>query len=252
MMRKHWIFSALILVISFAACGEDFAPYNRLGGLRVLAIQADPPTPAAGEASTFTPLVYTPGEVPDPTLVISWSWCPFAGPAAAGYPCLVTEEQLGMLAPGGGGGGGGAVPPFDLGTGPTASFTHNVDPALLARLCAGVDGSPQLPDCEGGFPVQVKMIARTDSDEVMAVRTLRLPVDAAGTPNTNPTIDGLAAVIDDAEQSLSDDPAVTLPRAVDTTIRATVGETAAEGYTGKKPDGTMGGVRETLTLTWFI
>ena len=50
------------------------------------------------------------------------------------------------------------LPPFDLGTEPTATLTHAVDPALLAALCEGsAAGLPMLPDCEGGFPVQIKV-----------------------------------------------------------------------------------------------
>lgn len=241
------LFLAMVAVISAAGCGEDFAPYNRLTGLRVLAIRTEPPAPGPGETTTITPLVYTPGEGPDPTATLAWSWCPFVGPSGAGYPCLVTEEQLRMLP-----GGGAGVPGFDLGAGPTAQLQHALDPTLLAQLCKGVEGSPEVPDCEGGFPVQVKLIVRTASDELVAVRTVRLRFDPATGPNTNPAIEGLAALIDDAEQPLGDDPVLTLPRGVDTTIRAQVGEANAESYQGRKPDLTAGTVRETLTFTWFV
>jgi hypothetical protein len=214
MMRKYWIFWTCAAVAS-GACGADFPPYNRLAGLRVLAIQTEPASPGPGEATTLTPLIYTPGAEPDPTLTLAWSWCPFAGSPGAEYPCLITEEQAAMLP-----GAGGSIPPFDLGTAATARLEHTVSPELLAQLCKGVEGSPQLPDCEGGFPVLVKLRVRTSSDELVAVRTVRLRFDPA--------------------------------TAADTTIKAQVGEAAAESYQGRKGDLTQGTVRETLTFTWFI
>lgn len=256
MMRKCWLFWTCA-VVALGACGADFPPYNRLAGLRVLAIQTAPASPGPGEATTLTPLIYTPGAEPDPTLTLAWSWCPFSGSPGAEYPCLITEEQAAMLP-----GAGGSIPPFDLGTAATARLEHTVSPELLAQLCRGVEGSPQLPDCEGGFPVLVKLRVRTSSDELVAVRTVRLRFDPATGANTNPTIEGLTAVVDGAEQPLADDrsltppsltlPSLTLPRAADTTIRAQVGEAAAESYQGRKGDLTQGTVRETLTFTWFI
>jgi hypothetical protein len=239
-MRKLLLLAVAALPL---ACGPDFDPYNRLTSLRVLAIQGEPPAPAPGETTTLTPLVFTPEPT---TLTYAWSWCPFPGSATAGYPCRLTQDDLNALA-------GGAAPSLDLGSGPTAMLPNSVDPALLARLCAGEPGVPQLVDCEGGFPVQIKLTVATPDDEVTTVWTLRLRFDPATTPNTNPQIDGLAATLDGVDQPLGDMPTVTLPRRQDTVLKAAVAEADSEVYRGKDDEGVVrDDLRERLFLSWFI
>jgi hypothetical protein len=193
--------------------------------------------------------VYTPPSDAGP-VSYDWSWCPFAGPADSGRPCLVTEEQLAML-----GGGGAAPPSFSLGTEPTATLTHAVPAAALAAICSGMlAGVPQVPDCEGGFPVQVKLTVSTPTDKLTSVRILRLRFDPAdiAMANTNPHVDGLGARLDDQLQPIADDPAVTLPRRKDTPVEAVVPETVAEPYMGKDEMGQPIATRERLVLSWFV
>jgi hypothetical protein len=126
-MKRTFMLSACLVVLALATatCSDDFTPYNRLEGLRVLAIQSEPVSPAFGQTTTLTPLVFAQqGEV----VSYAWSWCPLAGPAAQDAPCLVDEKQIaGIL--------GTSVPKYDLGTGPTATFTNNIPNEWLARLC---------------------------------------------------------------------------------------------------------------------
>ena len=136
-------------------CSEGFDPYNRLATPRVLAIQSDPVAPAPGETTTLSALLYEPPE--DAVASMSWSWCPFAGSAAEGYPCLISEEELAEL-----NGGDSPVPSYDLGDGETATFEHSLDPALLAAVCEGTADQPELLDCEGGFPVQLKLTVESE------------------------------------------------------------------------------------------
>jgi hypothetical protein len=232
----------LLAPLLAAGCGADFDPYNRLTTLRVLAIRSEPPAPAAGETAILTPLLYAPDG--DPPVALAWSWCPAPGSASQGYPCLVTAAELAQ--------GGASVPPFDLGGGATAAFMHTVDPALLEGLCGGVPGALDKPDCEGGFPVQVKLIVSSASAQVTTVSTLRLRFDAGAPSNRNPRVDGLEAMLEAGAQPIGNEPAVVLPRKANTTIRAAVPEEDAERYQGLDAAGNPGEVRERLTLSWFV
>jgi hypothetical protein len=234
-------------VLGGAGCTEDFDPYNRLTGLRVLAIRSEPPMPGPGETAALSALVYAPAG--DPATGYEWSWCPLAGSPNEGHPCLVTPDQIAELAA-----AGVTLPSFDLGSEPTASLTHAVDPGLLTALCEGTAvGLPQLPDCEGGFPVQVKLVVRSAARTVTAVRQLRLRFDPATEPNANPTIEGLLArQEEDLFVPITEQNALTLPRDDETVIRAVVPESAAETYLGKDVELRPARVHEQLVLTWFI
>lgn len=237
-MTRLWLLPILLF-----GCGRDFDPYNRLTSLRVMAIQSEPPAPAPGETALLTPLVYVPASQAAPTY--AWSWCPLPGSAGEGFRCRVTEAELSALA-------GVEVPPFDLGAEPFARFAHTLAPEALERVCQGIPGTPLIPDCEGGFPVQIRMTVRTEADEVVTVRTLRLRFAAAHEPNRNPRIEGLLARIDGADQPIEATPALTLPRHEDTVIKAVVSESEAETHTDYDDLGNARTVTERLILSWFV
>jgi hypothetical protein len=179
----------------------------------------------------------------------AWSFCPFAGPANEGYPCLIDEEDLAQL----GGGAAASVPPFDLGSGETASLENTIDPAILAAVCAGTPDQPAVVDCEGGFPVQVKLVVSAGEARITSVRELRLRFAPEHEPNANPTIDGLVAVAAGGEQPLGDTPDTTLLRGEETVIRARVPAEASESFTGLDEDtGEPGPQKERLILSWFV
>ena len=247
------------LTFGGAACRPDFAPFNRVTSLRVLAIQSDPSLPTTGETATLTPLLYVPPDAAAPTF--AWSWCPFPGAANDGYKCLVTEEDLNaMLASV----GGAPVPPFDLGAGPTAALSNSLDPAILTAICSGqLPGQPARLDCTNGFPVQVKVTVATDTDMLTAVETVRLrftptvapdpPIYGLDAPNTLPAILDLATMMDGAPTVLGDTPVVTLPRDVVTKIRADVDQAAVvESYPGADDQGNPTTLTEHLFMTWFV
>jgi len=242
---------ALVVALALSAgvsagCSEGFDPYNRLTGLRVLAIQSEPVAPAPDETTTLTPLIYLPPG--DAVASMSWSWCPYAGPSSQGYPCLISEEQLAQLA-----GGADDLPPYDLGSGETASFDHTLDPDLLASVCAGAADQPELLDCEEGFPARVTLTVRSDSgEEVETVRILHLRFTDDQEPNQNPVVDGLRAVVDGGDEVIGDEPTVTLPRNTDTVVRADVPDDVIESYTGTDDDGQPEERVEELVLTWFV
>jgi hypothetical protein len=239
--------TALVASGFATGCSEGFDPFNRLSDLRVLAIQSDPVAPAPGESTELVPLVYVPPG--DAVASLRWSWCPFAGPATEGYRCLITEEELAEL----GGGSAEDIPPFDLGDGDTASLTHSLDPALLDAVCRGTEDQPELLDCEGGFPVQIKLTARSESGEqVDSVRIVRLRFSDDQEPNQNPVVDGLRAILDSGEEAIGDQPTVSLFRREETVIRADVPADVIETYTGTDEDGEPEERTEQLLLTWFV
>src|SRR6266498_2222077 len=211
--------AALALTLG-AGCSEDFPPFNRLDSLRVLAIQSEPAAPLA-----FTPTA-------DPSLTYRWSWCPAPGPAASGRECLITEQDLAALL-----GPGVPFPPFDLGAAPTAMLQAGLPPELLAAVCGGAVPSLPPPNCTGGFPVQVSLRVRTDTDQVDAVVTTRWRFDEASQgPNTNPSVGGLASTPAGGGAQpitdLLDASTITLPRDADTAISAVVAPEASETYAG--------------------
>jgi len=240
---------ALILAAALAGgCSPGFDPYNRLTEMRVLALKSDPVAPAPGETTTLSSLIYLPSG--EEIASLRWSWCPFAGNATDGYPCLITEEELAQL----GGGSAEDIPPFDLGDGETAALEHTLDPDLLAAVCRNTEDQPVVLDCDGGFPVQIKLTARTRSgQEVDTVRALHLRFADDQDPNQNPVVEGLRAVVDGREVEIGPDPTVTLPRREDTVVRAKVPQDAIETYTGKDEQTDMPEEKvEQLILTWFV
>lgn len=243
---------ALVGLCGLTACTTPFDPYNRLTGFRVLAIVADPPTPAPQESTTLSALSYLPeaGVGTDlPGITYEWSWCPFPGTQNAGHPCDITPEQVTQLAA-----AGINLPPLNLGTGPTAKLVNSVDPAALAQLCKGVPGieAPVALDCQGGFPVQVKLTARTASDAIVTVAEVRLRFDPASTANTPPKVEGLSAVINDVEIPIGPQPMATLPRNKDTVIKAVVSPAASEAYMGRDDNMQPALLHERLSFTWFV
>lgn len=239
--------SALMGCALFAAggcSGNEFAPYGRLTSLRVLAIRSEPVAPAPGESTTLSALLYVPRGQSEPEL--EWSWCPFAGSSADGYPCLVEERDLQQLT-------GALEPPaLDLGTGSTVTFQNAFPAPVLQGLCAGVLGVDVIPNCEGGFPVQIKLRVTTEEDEVMAVRKLRLRPDAETGSNTNPELQGVSVKVEDEWRPIDDSFAELLKRDETSELRASVTDDQAEEYQEIDERGNAKMVRERLNIAWFV
>jgi hypothetical protein len=248
-----------------AACGPEFDPYARLSSLRVLALRSEPPTPGAGETATLDALVYAPPEEGAPVTPVEqrvdyrWSWCLVPGPASEGHPCLVEPELFGLSS--------------DLGSGPTATLPTfgSLPPAEQSRvrdLCAGKLGTFGLPIdaegyCDGGFPIQVKLVVRaprgeaTPSDEVTAVRNVRLRFDDSVPPSRNPRLGELEAEVGGAWRALTPPFAdasvlLLLPRNTNVPLKAGVVEDPTEAYRGEDLEGRPADVQERLFTTWFV
>jgi hypothetical protein len=234
-----------LLAASLAGCGASFDSRTLLTKLRVLALQAAPVNPAQGETTTFTPLVYTPSDV---ALELAWSWCPLLGQANDGYVCPIAyDDAAAMLATAG---VTATLPPFDLGAGPTASFTNPFSPDLLAALCeAGFDG--QALDCKNGFPIRLSARVSQGSASQVATTVVRLPLTAGAPSNTNPVLGGLSVDLVAGTQVLDDAASGQVPRLHDSPLHVAVDDAQAETYGGSGLDGGVATLRETLLFSWF-
>jgi hypothetical protein len=256
----------LVLAAVSTACSEDFDPYLRLQELRVMAIQSEPVAPRPGESTTLTPLVYVPDGKPAPTY--GWSWCPLAGPANEGYPCMVTEAQLAQQVQAAGA-DPSILPPYNLGTQPTAVFPHTIPPAWVTPFC-----TPAAPDerallnCDSGFPVQIRLVVRypDGSETIDTIRTLHLRLESETAPNLNPVLSGLSATevqprpagadpkteLPKVEVELTDAQTATLRRQRKNEIRAAVFADQSQQYLDRDARGNLVPTNERLYLSWFF
>jgi hypothetical protein len=239
------LFALGVLAAAFCGCGASFDPPTRLTKLRLLALQATPVNPAEGEATTIAPLVYSPSDAP---MELTWSWCPLLGGANDGYVCpLSHDDASAMLAAAG---VTAPLPSFDLGGGPTASFTNPFSPALLAALCeTGFDG--QTLDCKGGFPIRVSVRVTQGTAEQSGTTVLRLPLAAGAVSNANPVLGAMSVDLAAGPQALDDTGSVRVPRVQDSLLHVAIDDSQAETYVGTGLDGGTATLRETLLFSWF-
>ncbi|HVY38067.1 MAG TPA: hypothetical protein VHM31_09030 [Polyangia bacterium] len=234
-----------LLVAGLAGCGADFESPSHLSKLRLLALQAAPVNPAAGETTTITPLVYSPSDAP---LDFAWSWCPLLGQPNDGYVCPISRDAAdAMLAAAG---ATAPLPAFDLGGGPGASFTNPFPPALLAAVCAaGFDG--QAVDCDGGFPIRVSVRVAQGAETQQGTMVVRLPIADGAVSNANPVPGALSVDLPSGTQALDDAGTVRVPRLQDSLLHVAVDAGQAQAYSGTGTGGETTTLRETLLFSWF-
>jgi hypothetical protein len=234
-----------LLAAGLAGCGASFDSPTLLMKLRLLALQNSPVNPAQGEATTITPLVYSPSNAP---LEFSWSWCPLLGDANDGYVCPISHDDASaMLAAAG---VTTPLPAYDLGADPTASFTNPFSPDLLAALCAaGFDG--QTVDCKNGFPIRVSTRVTQDGAQQLGTTVVRLPFVDGAVSNANPDPGALSVDLTSGTQTLDDAGSVQVPRVQDSLLHVAIDDSQAETYVGPGPDGGIATQRETLLFSWF-
>lgn len=245
LLSRAVLVSALLWLAGCA--GDPMAPFGRLTSLRVLAIQSDPVSPGPDETTTLTPLLFVPEDQEQPEL--EWSWCPFAGPESEGYPCMVGEEDFAEL---GAEGIDLELPPLDLGTGPTATLTNGLPPMVLAALCAGPNGEAAGLACPTGFPVQIRLHAHNDDDDVVAVRDLYLRFDDSQPPNSPPELPGVEMKVGGDWVPVDDAFDEPVRRDKPNEFRALVTEDQAESYPVTDATGATTTERERLILSWFV
>jgi hypothetical protein len=243
MRLHHWLLGVLLALSP--GCSDDFAPYSSLDRLRILALQAEPPTPLPGETAALSALTFAPaGEVP----AVHWTWCPVAAQASDDYACPLDEATAAQvfaasLA--------GPLPSLDLGDAATATLPNPFSAVGLATLCrSGLESQPLASaiDCADGYPITVVLDASTATASLRAGFVLRLPAGDPPELNRNPTVVGLALAgvpLGDALTPLALDPEQTVDLHVD------VPADAAELRSIPASEGPPGQRLERLTTSWF-
>lgn len=243
-MRWPWIF----IVTAIIGCDTPLRPDSFVDALQVLAVRATPPWPAPGASATLEALVVAP---PGETVRYAWSWCPFSGSAANGYPCLFDEltlkAELDAMLPR----SSATLPSYDLGEAATATLPHTVSPLLLRRLCnRAVDEALAGPetDCDPGLWATVALVATTATETVRATKKVFLSFTTSAADNRNPAIGGVLWHQQGSARLLDDQGSVVLPHDAAHALNADVPDSGAETYAP-----TAGGAsRERLLLSWFI
>jgi hypothetical protein len=165
-MRLHALLPLCSIVCFWSVgCDEEFDPQTLIVELRILGIAAEPADLAPGESTTLRVLAVGNGEEP---IEYAWEWCPFTDGPNAGYTCPdpaeygIPEELAGV---------------FDLGDQSTALLLFPGDPETLRQTCESLldvaDRLPdfvELPDCENGLEITVRLTVRAGDVEKIAIK----------------------------------------------------------------------------------
>mgnify|MGYP001432917068 CR=1 FL=1 len=260
---KRAIAVTVVVAALAVGCGEEFDPFNEVTGLRVLAVRAEPPAIASFETATLDALVYEPD---DAAVSYRWSWCPMTLGSATGFECAIEEEDLkaglDAVAPG----ASALVPSYDLGSEPTAAFDYLLPAAALTAMCDAIaaQSAPafiELPACEGGFEITVRLEVEAGTEKVVAVKQLELLLAETEDANVNPVLGAVFAAPSSAGvdprvegSALAEESATELLAATSYDLALDIPENASQSYTpaptADEPSPIA--VRETLFLTWFV
>jgi len=244
-MRTISIAAAMLLSFISIACDEQFDPRTLVTELRVLGIAAEPVDVAPGEVTEITALVVEPEGEP---VTYLWELCIIDDGPDSQYACrnelLGLDEEL--LA--------GLV----LGTTPTVNFAYFVDGEALQEACEAalsdvgeVPDFVELPDCDEGLDVRIRLSVRAGDVEKIAVKSLFLWFEAPDDSerNHNPIISGLEGDGESSDDELEPIP-VTASQQVAWQVR--VDEDSLETFTVEFDDGTEGETRdEQVLFSWF-
>ncbi len=251
-MKSRQLIACALALAASAGCADSFPDYNQVTGFRLLGMRADTPTLADGESSQLSALVTETGAT------YAWSWCPLTQGQAGGYACAISHDQLQAVADQTLGAGQVTVPPYDLGSGETATFAYPVPPELLAAVCDfikqnDVTDVPDLPSCDGRYEIKLRLETSGSDNSVIGVRDVDLLYQDGLERNANPTIAGVVAVDPTgAEVTLDPSAATQLQRDVNYTLRVDVGADQAETYMAPPVEGGPPvPTRENLFVTWF-
>jgi hypothetical protein len=247
---QHALALLVLPLLMGGACESDFDSYNDVKGLRILAMAADKPDVLPGESTTLSALV---SEAAD----YSWSWCPLSTGSNTGYECAIThaevqqfaDELFGQAV---------VVPSYDLGSGETAVFPHEIPPLFFRTICelllsADIPDGFDVPECGERFELQVKLTVNSGGSTVTAVRSLVLLLDADAIPNQNPVLAGISATEPGMAAVELDAAAPTaMKRGVPYEMQLDISEDSAEDYFGVRPGGfEPEDNQESLVATWF-
>lgn len=252
------IFAMVVIVgVLGASCAEEFTPMNELEGLRVLAVQSDPPAIGTAQTAQLAALVHAPeGQ----TVQYSWSWCPFLGSAQSGYECMIDEAQLKEALQAIDPSAAALVPSFDLGTEPTATFTLNLPTPLLDLLCETVLGQATAslgvtPNCGDTVKSSVVLKISSGQERVTATKSLGLLLEASGA-SSNPPIGSIKARVKGSDDwfFLGETQSASVEAGGTYVLDVDIAEEASEWFTppATEADPNPEPIRERLFITWFV
>jgi len=213
---------AALAILSCSRSG--FNTPTLLNKVRVLAIQADPPQPALGAATTLSKLVYLPpasvdGGIPEVAVTgYDWSWCPLPMSSTDPSQCPIGQDVADQLFAGI---SDVPVPPLYLGAGETATFTNPFPAPILASLCERkLDAIPALAAAGAsngalvanggltfactvaGFPITIKLVVHTSAGDLPAVFNVYLPVNDSVPANLNPVVNSISVTVNGSDYQL--------------------------------------------------
>lgn len=258
MRNQAKLYALTVLLAVNMSCSDDFDPYNLLRGVRVLAVQAEPPSLAPTETTTLSALTWQPADSTD-TLLYSWSWCPFRGPSGEGSPCAVEEDEFAELL----GIPPGALP-FDLGNADTANFTNPLDAATIEAVCTppeDIGDLPDfvaLPDCSEGLPITVRLALTAGGETIEVIKEVRLLAATAPDANANPSLGNVRFSVDPAPETeaveILSDGTTYLDFAQDYVMFIDIPGAAIQTFTppGDEFEAQPDPKQERMFLTWFV
>lgn len=203
-MTKYVCAALLLALGTQLSCGEAFAPYWRIEKYRVMAVKADPVLLKGGEQATFSILDHDPQ---GREVTYEWSWCPFRTSAQDNFSCPFTKEELieqikASLPPESQSLNFGALlPDFELGTGAEATLRYPGTEPIIRGLCESIQGFLAQQDeslaqqigvtnCDRGYEVSIRVIARAGRDSIVTAKRLNLYTGGFD-DNTNPDTTGI-------------------------------------------------------------
>lgn len=236
-----------------AGCTVAFDPYNELIGFRVLAIRTNPPTLDPRGRATIDALVHT---TPGADVEYDWSWCPFRGSATEKFECAVSHDDLQKMIDATVGPGVVTVPPYALSSTATATFSYELPPQLFLGLCEALKMQSlpdfvEAPDCDGTYEITLRLVARSEGKEVIALKKLGLVYSSEAQPNSNPAFGAVSYWPSDQPESsavpLERGSPPTLRRDTKYMLKLDIDESSSETVTSS----TGMTSRELLFATWF-
>lgn len=213
----------------FASCAKEKLPdYNRLGGLRVLAMKADQPEIAPGSTVSITPVV---SDIAGAGRALNWVavGCTDPGSIVSSDPsCDDARDRV------------------ELGTGTLAPalvapvYTQAVDPISVTIPLTILENRNSINQINGVSYLVTYVITAADGSTIKAYK--RLVVSMRTQKNTNPMI---------LEILSNHAPISALPLAPEG-ISLDFSESSTENYGSLTSDGVRVNQTETLLVTWFV
>ncbi len=235
----------LPLVFSLlAGCSEYPDPYEKVEGLRLLAIVASPPALLPNDNATLTALVTE-------DVTYAWNWCPFADLRTG--ECAISHEDFQSLA------APLIVPRYDLGSGESALFPYSLPASFYKDLCDkfAIDKVPDgfdVPDCSDHFEIQIGLTVTQGDSSIRSITKVDLLFDEGKAPNQNPILSGIRAnEIGATPRPLDASEPTPMKRGVPYALTLDIDEGSSESYLAlASPNAAVPTEqREALIASWF-